>query len=303
MALYLDYRPTSLAEIKGNEDVVSALEGMLSKPDKFPHVILFHGATGCGKTTLARIIAKEMGCFGSDLMEIDFADMRGVDTVRDIKKSINYKPLQSSCRFWILDEVQKMTGDAQNAFLKTLEDTPKHVYFVLCTTDPGKLISTIKGRCSQFQVKPLNDKQLLRLLKNTVKAEGEELEQEIYDQIIQDSQGHPRNALQILEQVLNVPEDKRLRIAQQTAVVQSQSIELSRALIKRSNWKVVSEILRGLKDQDPESIRRQVLGYAQAVLLNKDDPAAAAIMEEFLENTYNSGFAQIVYACYCIIKG
>ena len=124
----------------------------------------------------------------------------------------------------------------------------------------------------------------------------------MYEQIIQDSQGLPRNALQILEQVLRVPEEKRLEIAEQTAAEQSQTIELCRALMKRAGWKEVSSILRGIKDQEPENIRRAVLGYASAVLLKKDDPLAGMILEEFFEPFYNTGFPGLVQACYAVTK-
>ena len=196
-----------------------------------------------------------------------------------------------------------MTNDAQNALLKILEDTPKLVYFVLCTTDPHKLLKTIQGRCSQFAVKPLDDRQMFRLLKTVVKNEGEELPQEVYDQIMQDSLGHPRNALQILDQVLRVEADKRLELARRSAEEQSESIALCRALIKGgAGWKEIREILNGLKDQDAEGIRRHVLGYAQAVLLKEDNLRAWRVLEELYEPLYNVGFPGLVYACYSITK-
>lgn len=303
MNLYLKYRPTDLTQIKGNADIVSVLDKMLDDVDKCPHVFLLHGGTGCGKTTLGRIIADRLGCVGSDYREIDSGDFRGIETIRDIRKNSLFMPTQGRCRIWLIDESHRLTADAQAALLKILEDTPAHVYFILCTTEPQKVISAIRGRCIELQVKPLTDNQMKGLLKSICRQEGESIEQEIYDQIIQDSLGHPRNALQILEQVLSVDEDRRLEVAKQTAAIQSQGIELCRLLLKNSSWKEVAVVLNGLKDQEAEDIRRMVLGYCQAVLLKTDQPRAGLVMECFMDPFYNSGFPGLTFACYQVIKG
>jgi len=303
MSLYLKYRPTDLESVKGNETIIASLEKMLSKPTTCPHVFLFHGATGCGKTTIGRILAERLGCVGTDLREIDSADFRGIDMVREIRKNSQYKPLQGDVRVWIMNEVHKLTSDAQNALLKIFEDTPPHIYFILTTTEPQKLISAIRGRCIEMQVKPLSDVQMKGLLRGIIREEGEKLDAEVYAQIIQDSQGHPRNAIQILEQVLNVDEDMRLIVAQRTAELQSQSIELCRLLLKQgSGWKEIKTILAGLKDQEPEDIRRVVMGYCSAVLLKADHNRAAMVLEYFVEPFYNSGFPGLVFVCYQIVK-
>lgn len=302
MSLYLKYRPDSFEDMVGNESMIESLRSCLKKENP-PHSFLFHGPTGCGKTTLGRIVAKELGCGGSDLREIDSADFRGIDVIRDIRKQSQYRPLESKCKVWILDEVHQMSKDAQSALLKALEDTPKHVYYILCTTDPQKLISTLKGRCSQFKVDLLREKQMLKILRRAVKGEGESLERKVYKQIIEDSQGHVRNALQILDQVLNVEPDKRLEIAKREAEKQSQTIELCRALLQGVGWKKVSNILSGLKNEDAETIRRQILGYCSTVLLKEENVQAAIIMEEMIEPFYNTGFPGLIFACYSIIQG
>jgi DNA polymerase III subunit gamma/tau len=291
-----------LDQIFGNSEVVLALSDMLADPEKCPHSFLLTGPTGCGKTTIGRIIAERLGSRGNDFREIDSADFRGIDTVREIRKQSLYAPLESDCRVWLVDECHKMTNDAQNALLKILEDTPSHVYFILATTDPQKLLPTIKGRCSPFQVNPLNDAQMMKLLLQVVRDEGESLAKAVCEQIIQDSFGHPRNALQILDQVLRVDPEKRLETAKRSAQEQSESIELCRALLARKSWGEIRGILSGLKDQEAESIRRHVLGYAQAVLLKSDNTQAAMIIESFWEPFYDIGFPGLVFACYSSIK-
>lgn len=302
MTLYKKHRPQKFKEIVGNAGVVESLQKMVSDLETCPHSFLFHGPTGCGKTTLARIVGKELGIKGSDLRELDVADFRGIDVIREIRKQSAFKAIEGKNRMWILDESHKLTNDAQNALLKILEDTPDHVYFILCTTDPQKLIKTIRGRCSQFSVDLLTNKEMQKLLLRVCRAEKVKPQKKWIIQIIKEAKGHPRNALQILDQVIRVSEKNRLKIIKQIALEENQSIELCRALLKNDPWKKIRNILKGLKDQDPESIRRHVLGYAQSVVLNADNERAGLIMEEFLTPTYDAGFAQIVYASYVVSK-
>ena len=301
MSLYLKYRPRRLERVKGNLNLIKTLRALLEQED-CPRTFLLHGPTGCGKTTIARIMATKLGSIGIDIREINSADFRGIDTIRDVIQKSQYMPVESKCTVWIIDECHKLTGDAQNALLKILEDTPDQVYFILCTTEPQKLLPTIKGRCSQFQVKPLSEDEMLSLLKSIVLREEDELSQEVYDIIIRDSTGLPRNALQILEQVLKAPEDERIQVAEQAQFEYSQAIELCRALMNRSAWKVINKILLGLKEQEAESIRRIVLGYCQTIILKTDNPLCGLIMEEFINPFYDSGFPQLVFACYSVTK-
>ena len=303
MSLYHKYRPTELDDIRGNSEMVESLQLMLSDKETCSHAVLIHGPTGCGKTTIGRIIADELNCKGNDFREINSADFRGIDTIREVRKNMQFKPLQGECLIWLIDESHRMTKDAQNALLKMLEDSPDHVYFILCTTELQGLIATIKGRCAQFQVRPLNERQMFGLLRSVVKAEDEVCTKEIYEQIFQDSLGHPRNALQILDQVLKAEPEDRLEIAKRAEAVQSQSIELCRVLVNEGTaWKQVREILNGLREEEPEGIRRHVLGYAQAVLLKSDNVRAGLVLEEFVDPFWNSGYPGLVYACYSVIK-
>ena len=139
MALPIKYRPTVLKDFYGNQVLKSALGAILKRDlEDIPHAMLFIGSSGCGKTTLARIVASKLDCVDAEFYELNSADVRGVDTIREVSKNMKYSPMSGSVRIWLFDEVHKMTNDAQNAMLKMLEDPPDHVYFMLATTDPQK---------------------------------------------------------------------------------------------------------------------------------------------------------------------
>ena len=302
MSLYHKYRPKTFEEVIGNETTIDSLDAVISSNKKEKaHAILLTGPTGCGKTTIARIVANELGCVGSDFREIDSADFRGIDSIREIRKQAGYKPLEGSCRVWLLDECHALSKDAQNALLKALEDPQPHVYYILATTEPQKLLPTIRGRCSIFPVSLLDDGNMMKLLRRVVKAEEASINKNLYYKIIEKSQGHPRNALQILESVLSVSDEQREVILQEMEELELDAIELCRALIQGKGWKVVSGLLTKLKKEEPEGLRRMVLSYCSTILLKEENQWAAAIMESMLEPTYNTGFPGIIFACFSVV--
>ncbi len=306
MSLYHKYRPKTLDEIIGNQTVVASVQNMLENPDESPHAFLLSGETGCGKTTLGRIMAREFGAAGLDFREIDSADFRGIDTIRRIREQSNLYPMESKAIVWLMDECHQMSKDAQSAILKILEDTPKHVYFILCTTDPQKLLPTIRNRCTHYEMKPLGESQMMKLLRRVVKAEETKMGKEVYQQIIQDSSGRPRTALQILDVVLRLEPEEQQEAATRAAENVSQSIELCQLLINEGGWKRVAEVLRGLKNEQPESVRRHVLGYCRAIVLKGEGPKvqrAGLVMEEMINDFFVSGYDGLVFACLSIVKG
>jgi len=302
MSLYKEHRPDTLDKMHGNSEIINTLESLLSDANKIPSAFMFYGPSGTGKTTIARIIKNMLDVSDNDFREINSSNDRGIDAIREIIKTTYYKPLNGDFKIYLLDEAHKLTNDAQNALLKILEDTPKHVIFILATTEQNKLITAIHRRCQKFQLSLLSENQMKRLIMRTAKKEGEKLETEVIEQIIITADGYPGNALQILEQVINTDEDGRLKAAQQSAFEQSESIELCRVLISGAKWDKIKKILAGLVGQDAERIRRHVLAYAQSVLLKGSNDRAGLILEVFNDPFYNSGFPALVSACYITFK-
>jgi DNA polymerase III delta prime subunit len=311
VSLYQKYRPSNFDEMVGNTNVVDNLRGLLAKDDP-PHAFLFQGPTGCGKTTLGRIVAIELGCNEVDFKEIDTADFRGIDTARQIRHNAHYKALQGDRRAWLVDEAHKLTNDAQNALLKGLEDPPDHCYFILCTTEPEKLLDTIKGRCSIHIVKPLTVPEMVRLLGKICAKEKQPLSKKVLDAIARKSSismvdsddraaCYPRHALQLLEKVMVASPEEQLKLIEETESIATSSDFLAVAMIKRQGWKAVANVISNIPEENVEQVRRGVLNYCKTMLLKEGNDVTAEIINQFSTPFFDSGLSGLTLACYTVV--
>lgn len=304
MTLYRKHRPATFGEVIGHEHEVQLLKSKIES-HTLPNTCLFSGPTGVGKTTLARIVAKELGCTESNLIQVNCADFRSIDDVRGIRESMNLHPMGGTSRIWILDECVQLPKTTQQAFLAILEDTPKHVYFLLCTSDLSGLLPTFVGRCFHIQLPGLKKSHLQTIVEEVAKKENRDLDSDVVEAIATTAQGSARMALQLLEAALVWDEsDNQLEAIGAAKLVQEESeLFLGKALFQRTSWGVLAKILNGLEDKDIEGTRRAVLVYASKVLLGGDS-RGLVVIEQFREPFLSSGKAGLVGACWrCLQKG
>ena len=301
MSLYLKYEPKNLDEILANEDNKTILKGFL-KQKEIPQVYLFYGSYGCGKSLISNLLAKELNC-GNNIYELNASNDRGIDAIRQVIESCKYRTLDGKNKSYIIEECHQLPTLSQEAFLTTFQNPPKNVYFFLCTTEKSKMLPTIISRCKCIEVNPLSVIELYPYLIEISKKENNEISRIVARKIAETSEGHVRDALQILEKVLQFEnEEKQLEIAKIQIEENAEVIELCRKLLN-GNWKECQIILKNLKEQ-PENIRRVILGYMEKVLLNSDNSnnwnKAVLIIEGLKDNLFNSGRAGLISAIYQI---
>lgn len=224
MALYRKYRPASFAEVVGQEQVTGPLSVALDS-GRINHAYLFSGPRGCGKTSSARIMARSLNCEQGptstpcgvcsscvslapggpgnlDVTELDAASYRGVDDMRELRDRAYYAPAESRYRVFIIDEAHMITTEGSNALLKIVEEPPEHLIFIFATTEPEKVIGTIRSRTHHYPFRLLTPQAMRGLLQRTCEAEGVQVDESVFPLVIRAGGGSPRDSLSILDQLL-----------------------------------------------------------------------------------------------------
>lgn len=279
-ALYRKYRPQTFAEVRDQDHIVTVLEGAIRKGE-IPHAILFSGGRGTGKTTLARIFAKAIGTSDLDLYEIDAASNRGIDDVRELKEAVHTMPYESPQKVYIIDEVHMLTKEAFNALLKTLEEPPAHVVFILATTEEEKLLDTILSRCQVFRMHLPSRAVLVEIVTDVAKQEGFKLNPDAADLIAIAADGSFRDALGVTQKVIMASGDKIGSADEVAAIIGAPKtaimIELVRALQFKDREAALLAVTTAVEGKvDMKLFARLLLEHVRAVMLLRNLPSRKA---------------------------
>lgn len=248
LALYRKYRPQKFEEVFGQEEAIKILKNSIQE-NKISHAYLFSGDRGVGKTTVARILAREIGCQAEDIFEIDAASHNGVEEMREIIEATRASTFGSKYKIYILDEAHMLSKSAANSFLKTLEEPPEHVIFVLATTDPNKLPDTIISRCQIINFISPSLEILEKNLKFIGQQEKIEIEHPGLELIASLGHGSFRDAVGILEKVIQATSLKTITFTDVKKVLgiidQEEILKIMEAIGQKDIPKIL-EIIRSL---------------------------------------------------------
>lgn len=265
-ALYRSYRPQDFKSVAGQRHVVTTLQNAI-KLNKVAHAYLFSGPRGTGKTSMAKIMAKALNCVHgpttepcneceickgitkgtiSDIVEIDAASNNGVDEIRDLRDKVKYLPSECRYKVYIIDEVHMLSQGAFNALLKTLEEPPSHVIFILATTEPHKIPATILSRCQRFDFQSLDKADIVERLQYVLNAENIKATPEAVDLIAESSEGGMRDALSLLDQSISYSTDDVISEDDILAVSGNISSQIILHMLKEALESNSAEVLKSL---------------------------------------------------------
>ncbi len=291
-ALYRKYRPQKFAEVFGQDHIVKVLELQIEQ-ENLAHAYIFSGSRGTGKTSIARIFAREIGTSANDITEIDAASNNGVDEIRALNESVSSLPFESKYKVYILDEAHMLSKGAWNALLKTLEEPPKHVIFILATTESNKIPETIISRCQSFSFRKPTQKILREVLAVNAKKEKFTLESSSLDLIALLGDGSFRDAQGILQKVMSASKDGKISHAEVELVTGAPKSELVNDFLRAIDENNLELGLGAIKKASDANIDmllyfKMILHKMRSILLLRNfKPSEESLKEEMTDGDFN----------------
>ena len=290
-ALYLKYRPRTFDDIEGQEHIRTTLKNALAL-NRIAHAYLFTGPRGTGKTTTARVLAKAVNCLSEkdakpcnqcavcqaineermlDLIEIDAASNRGIDDIRELRDKVGFRPSETRYKVYVIDEVHMLTKEAFNALLKTLEEPPPHVIFILATTDPQNIPATVISRVQRFDFRRLTLPEITSRLTEIATEENLRVEPAALELIARQATGAMRDAISLLDQLTAYGSDE-ITLAQVQGLLGAASNQIVGELVVRLAEKNVAQGLALIANAvdngaDPRQLAREIVEYLRGLLL------------------------------------
>jgi DNA polymerase-3 subunit gamma/tau len=292
-SLYRKYRPSTFEEVVGQDHVVKALQGAIDS-HTISHAYLFSGSRGTGKTSLARIYAKALETAGEDITEIDAASHTSVEHIKELNEAVFTLPFRSKFKIYILDEVHMLSKSAWNAFLKTLEEPPSHVIFILATTEIEKVPETILSRCQTFIFKKPSRVVLRTVIEKAGKAEGVTLEEGVSELIALFGDGAFRDAYGTLEKIIGASKDKKITLKEAEEILGAPDESIILSYIEGLTEKDVEKSLKAIRALSEKGVDitksfELILERFRALLiLSISKESEATLREELSERTFEA---------------
>lgn len=246
-SLYRKYRPQKFSDVIGQDDVVKVLESAIAQK-KIAHAYLFAGSRGTGKTSLARIFAREIGTSPNDLYEIDAASNRGIDDIRALREGVTTLPFESKFKVYIVDEVHMLTKEAFNALLKTLEEPPAHAVFILATTETDKLPETVVSRCQVFSFRKPSQQVLKSVVLSVAKKEGFDMDSGSAELVALLGDGSFRDTLGMLQKVLSTAKSTKISAEEVEQITGAPRHELVADIVDGIALKDINKALHAVRE-------------------------------------------------------